>query len=309
MHTSNAQNALNFPDANDYGTVAQDPFFELPSVFTIESWVKLNGSGYQTVAATDSLNGQGHRGYWFGSTPNGVAGFQIFDGSFSWTTFTGTTNINDNQWHHVAVTSDLTDVKIIVDGVEESSGTYYAPAGAVNGFRLDVGIDQEGNSLTGSIDDLRIWWRHISTAEIDLYKDSCLTGQEDSLIALYKFDETMGTTFSDAGIYNLDGQLWNTTDSDWVSGVVCQSTASISETDILEGAIVYPNPTEGKVQVDVVSPDPFDILVYGIDGQLVYSYYGAQFTHDFEIDSKSGVYQVQLISKLGATKHLKLVKL
>lgn len=542
-NSAKAQNALNFPDANDYGAVPQNLAFEFWEGFALEAWIKVNGSGYQTVVATDSLNANGHLGYWFGVTPSGLTGFQIFDGDFSWNTFTGTTNVNDNQWHHIAVSTDMTNVNIVVDGVQESSGAYYAPAWSGIGHRLDVGVDQEGNYISGTIDDLRLWWKHVPTADINLYKDSCLTGMEDSLLALYKFDETMGSTFADAAPLALNGQLYNMTDSDWVSGIVCQTppppfnytvsaldfdgvddyveidstledafdftlpvtieawikpetptngsqlgtiignvdasvtngtffglagnaiafetdgggnvtstvgtvnlvdgschhvalvieadstrmyvdgnpdgavvatvapgandqqmwignnasgthhykgsisqirfwntarsaneintwmdssfvgstnsdliafyefdgysglstlndqlangnldgdlinmdvnnawivdscvqtnqnTAFLSEPSILEGVTIYPNPTQGSVQIDVASADVFDVYVYGVDGQLVHSYVGAQWAHNFELNSNSGVYQIVLISQNGATKHFKLVKL
>ncbi|MCJ8291129.1 MAG: T9SS type A sorting domain-containing protein [Crocinitomicaceae bacterium] len=220
-----AQNALNFPDNTDYGTVPNDPLLEFTQSFTIEAWVKLSGSGYQTVIATDSLNGTGHTGYWFGVTPSGAAGIQLFHNSFSWTTITGTTNVNDGTWHHIAVTSNQTIINIVVDGVLDGAGAYTAPA--YNGHALDFGVDQEGNFITGTIDDVRLWWRSVPVAEINTYKDSCLTGMEDSLVALYKFDETAGSTFADAGLYGLNGTLTNMTDSDWVTGVVCQPTTPL----------------------------------------------------------------------------------
>lgn len=226
IQSVNAQGALNFPDANDYGKVPFDPLFELTDNFTIESWVKVSGSGYQTVAATDSLNGSGHFGYWFGVTPSGVAGFQIFNGTFSWNTFTGTTNINDGNWHHISVTNDGTSVKIFTDGVLESTGAYYAPV--YSSHALDVGVDQEGNYLSGALDDLRIWWRALPDDSVTVWKDSCITTLpwEDSLLLHYKFDETMGSTFADAGLYNVDGTLYNMTDNDWIDGIVCQPATS-----------------------------------------------------------------------------------
>lgn len=221
-----AQNALNFPDADDYGTVPNDPLFEPTEDFTFEAWIKTSGSGYQTVIATDGVNASGHTGYWFGLTPGGTAGIQLFHNSFSFTTVTGTTNVNDNTWHHIAVSSDQSIINIIVDGVQDGTGAYTAPV--YNGHTLDIGIDQEGNDLTGTVDDLRIWWRSRDAAEINAQKDSCfvggITALEDSLILLYKFDETSGSTIADAGFYAVSGTLTNMTDNDWVTGKVCQPT-------------------------------------------------------------------------------------
>ena len=215
-----AQNALNFPDANDYGKVPFNAAFELTGDFTIEAWIKTTGSGYQTVIATDSLNASGHLGYWFGLTPAGYVGIQLFDGDFSWSTITGTTNVNDGNWHHIAASCDQTNLYIIVDGVQEGTGAYYNPV--YGSHALDVGVDQEGNYITGAIDDLRIWTKTLSAAEIAAAKDTCLTGTEDSLAVYFKFDEASGATFADAGPASLTGTLTNMTDNDWVAGqVVC----------------------------------------------------------------------------------------
>lgn len=244
-----AQNALNFPDANDYGSVPADPLLEFTQNFTIEAWVKVSGSGYQTVISTDSL-ASGHFGYWFGITPSGTAGIQLFNGTFSWSTILGTTNINDNNWHHIAAASNGTNVYVVVDGVQEGTGAYIAPA--YSNHKMDVGVDQEGNDLTGTIDDLRLWWRAIPTAEINLYKDSCLTGMEDSLIALYRFDETAGSTFIDVGLYGLNGTLTNMTDNDWVAGVVCQPS-----TPLILSALNF-DAIDDHVAIDTIQDVVFD---------------------------------------------------
>lgn len=249
-----AQNALNFPDADDYGKVPNDPLVELTYHFTIEAWVKVNGSGYQTVISTDSLTGAGHFGYWFGVTPSGTAGIQLFDGTFSWSTITGTTNVNDNNWHHIAASANGTNVNIIVDGVQEGTGAYYFPA--YNGHDLDIGVDQEGNYITGTIDDLRIWWKSRDAAEINAQKDSCFVGGatalNDSLILLYKFDETAGSTFADAGFYGINGTLTNMTDNDWVTGVVCQpSTPPVLSALDFDGV-------DDHVKIDTVQDAIFD---------------------------------------------------
>ena len=302
-----AQNGLDFPDADDYGNVSYDPLFEFTDHFTIETWVKVNGSGYQTVIATDSLTASGHFGYWFGITPAGTAGIQLFNGSFSWSTITGTTNVNDNNWHHIAAAYDGTQIYIVVDGVQEGTGTYYAPA--YNGNGLDVGVDQEGNYLTGTLDDLRLWWRGVPVAEINANKDTCFTTVPDSLLIYYKFDETAGSTFADAGPYSIDGTLTNMVDSNWVTGRVCQtSSASIGELNA-ESVFAYPNPTEGEVTVNLGELNNASIHVYSMDGQLVYSKEGIKTSeHVFNLKENAGLYHV-IISSNATSKHLKLVRL
>lgn len=300
-----AQNALNFPDADDYGTVPYDPLFEFTDHFTIEAWVKVSGTGDQTVISTDSIASFGRFGYWFGITSSGTAGMRIFNGTMSYSTITGTTNINDDNWHHIAAAYAGNDVYVVVDGVQEGSGTYFDPA--YNGNALDVGVDQEGNYISGTIDEVRLWHRGVPPAEINANKDSCFTVVPDSLIIYYQFDETAGSTFADSGPYSINGTLTNMTDNDWVSGISC-NTSSLGELTA-EGVFAYPNPTEGEVTIDLGELNNVSIHIYSMDGQLVYSEEGINTNeHSFELNEKAGVYQI-VVSTDSVKKHLKLVQL
>ena len=301
-----AQNALEFPDANDYGTVPNDPTFQIAYMFTIEAWIKVNGSGYQTVIATDDVSGTGHTGYWFGVTPSGTAGIQLFDGDFSWTTISGTTNVNDGNWHHIAASCDNTTISIVVDGVFEGSGDYYEPLYEDND--LDVGTDQEGNSISGTIDDVRIWWKTRSVEDINTYKDSCLTGMEDSLGVYYKFEETEGSSFSDSGPYGVNGTLTNMTDDNWVDGKLCPADVSGIEDEVLEDVFVFYNDAENMVSVDFKNETAANITVYSMNGTIVHqeqnindSYYS------FDLNALAGMYIVT-VESMGQNRHFKIFK-
>lgn len=301
-----AQNALNFPDANDYGTVSHEWAYNVQYLFTIEAWIKVNGSGYQTVVATDDVDGVGHTGYWFGVTPGGTAGIQLFDGTFSWTTITGTTNVNDGNWHHIAATCDSETIFIVVDGVEEGSGEYYDPVYEEND--LDVGVDQEGNYISGTIDDVRIWWRYITPAEINTYKDSCLTGMEDSLGVYYKFEETSGSTFADSGPEGADGTLTNMTDEDWVDGILCPVDASGIEDEELENVTVLYNEFQNEVMVNLNANTNASVTVYSLGGAVVHSQQNvSDLVYRFDLNTVPGMYIVSVESN-GKKGHFKVMK-
>ena len=307
VHTVNAQGALNFPDANDYGTVPSSELLHVFNTFTIESWVKFSGSGYQTVCATDDVTGTGHTGYWYGLTPSGTAGIQLFDGTFSWTTITGTTNLNDGTWHHIAATSDGTTIRIVVDGVEEGSGVYYDPM--YDGNDLDVGVDQEGNYVTGAIDELRIWVNSRSAADIALWKDSCLTDLSDSLVAYYKFDETSGSTFEDATIYGHDGTLTNMTDADWVDGAVCVDAgpSGIKDEELEDVTVLY-NEIQNQISVNLNGNSDATITLYALNGAILYQGQNvSDLIYNFDLNTTSGMYIVTVESQ-GKKGHFKVLK-
>jgi hypothetical protein len=72
---------------------------------------------------------------------------------------TGTTNINDNAWHHVVGTYDGNDIKVYVDGVLEETDS--SPSGdlPINTGNVRIGTDYQGtpaNFFSGQIDEARI---------------------------------------------------------------------------------------------------------------------------------------------------------
>ncbi|MDO8453204.1 MAG: LamG domain-containing protein [Sulfurimonas sp.] len=86
---------------------------------------------------------------------------------------TGTTNLNDTQWHHLAITYDNTSqlMQVIVDGVVENNGTITKPTLSSSNF---LGINQHGtggvNGIVGLMDDARIYNRALTSIDIaELY--------------------------------------------------------------------------------------------------------------------------------------------
>ena len=112
------------------------------------------------------------------SAPFGPAGIE-WNSASQFSFFTGATdNTTDsltsgakalNTWHHVAVTYDGTTKRIYVNGTLENSLTYAKSLKYTNPLYLDIGsfvLYLVGNYFTGSIDDVRIYNRALSAAEI-----------------------------------------------------------------------------------------------------------------------------------------------
>ncbi|MDX2362376.1 MAG: BNR-repeat neuraminidase N-terminal domain-containing protein [Crocinitomicaceae bacterium] len=142
---------------------------------------------------------------------------------------TGTTNIRDGQWHHVAVTweddgtPDITDALMYVDGVLEAiSLAVTEPVNTASGA-MAIGSNNgtwgAGTSFLGRIDELRVWNDVRTAAEIqNNWCDIPVPAAEANLVAYYKFDLTTGTVLPDLVAGN-DGTLSNMTNTDWVDGV------------------------------------------------------------------------------------------
>jgi hypothetical protein len=85
-----------------------------------------------------------------------------------------TTDINDNQWHYLVGTYDGSTMKCYVDGSLEGTNTSFSGNLPVRIGDLRIGADYDttpGNFFNGSIDEVRVYNRALSAAEVgDLYR-------------------------------------------------------------------------------------------------------------------------------------------
>ena len=101
-----------------------------------------------------------------------------------------------NSWHMVSATADLDSLRFYVDGViMESTALEVTSFGSIN-YDFNIGgggiFDPTGNYFSGSIDDIRIYNRALTQAEIDtLFHeggwDSTTTGVEEKTSLIPQF--------------------------------------------------------------------------------------------------------------------------
>ena len=75
-------------------------------------------------------------------------------------------------WQHVAATYDGTIARIYVDGVEAASAVYTGSLGTSNAWRIGAYGGTPGNYLDGRVDNVRIYDRALTPAEIAVDKAS-----------------------------------------------------------------------------------------------------------------------------------------
>ena len=102
----------------------------------------------------------------------GLFRFGIYDGTTNYTLYSST-GYNDNQWHQVTVTWGSGGMKMYVDGALVSSNTF---TGTFQNIEAPwyIGAKNAGGSnyFNGSIDEVAIWSRALSAAEItQLYNE------------------------------------------------------------------------------------------------------------------------------------------
>jgi hypothetical protein len=163
-----------------------------PSVFTATAWFKtsssfsgnaviMNKGGFGTDAVRENLN----YGIWMDSGERIVGGFEHPDGTDKFIVSSNT--YNDNKWHYAALTYDGTTIRLFVDNIEVGTLTSLKAPDTSSASPLKIGVNARVDNLyfIGQIDEVRLWNRVLSQAEI---KNEFDTGLFDLTGSLVHFD-------------------------------------------------------------------------------------------------------------------------
>jgi len=205
-------NVLRFDGVNDYVELTE-PLSIFSSSFTVSMWVKVpsDASGRVGVLLGDyglggaNINFEIHssgqlRFYWNGD-PN------VY----------GARDLRDDTWHFIAFVRDKEGSTVYgyVDGEVdlEYSGSIDDKTATV---AHRIGRDSRTGDpvFEGSIDEVAIFNRALTQAEIQTNMDQVLAGNEDGLVGYWSFDEGSGTTTADGSPSNNQGTLHSAT---WVN--------------------------------------------------------------------------------------------
>ena len=226
--------ALNFDGSNDYVDLGApvNMNFERTNPYSLVAWVKKSArSSYGAIIARMD-NTASYRGYdmfYCGTsssecTPGSVKAHIIN----SWSSnaiavyvSSGGTIIDDNNWHNVIVTYDgsssATGIKIYIDGTVQTTTNpgYTLSATVVPAVNWKIATRQSESIFGGSIDDVRIYNRALSAAEVtDLYNQGTVTANASTnalnangLVGQWSFDgkQTVWTSSSAATTLDTSG--------------------------------------------------------------------------------------------------------
>jgi hypothetical protein len=248
--------ALNFDGSNDYvqGPASTPQLdFGTSTDFTFETSVKFNGSqpNLAGIIAKGSSNNANNFVQLF--IVNNKLAAEFMAGStgtnfIGWGNgLLGTTNLNDGNWHHVAMTvSRATNtIKLYVDGNLEATvvnSIVGLNVTALDGAPLLIGTERNKNVFfNGTIDEVRVWRRALCQAELQNAKSCELSGTQNGLAAYYQLNAGY-INFNNAGVitatdasgngYNatLNNFALNGTTSNWVAGTVSGTCAAFNPT-------------------------------------------------------------------------------
>lgn len=168
--------AQDFNGTSDRITVDDDPSLDWAynSSFTIELWAKFTNVASRNKVMIGRDDGGGGRPHWWvGAAQNtGLGLFVLFDTNNNGTYITGSTVLNDDQWHHIVAVKDesVDRIRFYVDGAKEDSASHDYTAGFEASTTLGIGyMAYAGNPdyfYDGLLDEIALYGRALSDVEI-----------------------------------------------------------------------------------------------------------------------------------------------
>ncbi len=252
-------NSLTFNGNSSYANIPVNPLLVFTNEITIEAWV--NAAAF-TTAVTPSANSivchhgwaYGEQGYVLRSGTTGgttgllnfnIAGTDTLGNHVGWRPVIGTTPLNVNTWYHVAGTYDGDTLKCYVngslDGVAAFKGSIY-DSSAYNVRIGKLAYDAGGTRFwNGKIDEVRIWNRALTKAEIDSNRNRQIDPtMQTGLVGYWRFNEGSGNSITDLSGNNLGGSLTSTLWSTSVPFSNAGPVANITYSSGLGLLTVYP---------------------------------------------------------------------
>lgn len=148
-----------FDGTGDYAYCSSSSDFDFGTGdFTIEFWMRSSQSS-GSYTGMISVGSGSATGNWMiqNRTTTADCAFWWYDIS-GWKSVSTNTNVNDGNWHHIAVTRSGDSVRIFQDGTLKNTTTGASAHSIGNGSAgLNIGRDQYDNGYyNGWLDDLRV---------------------------------------------------------------------------------------------------------------------------------------------------------
>ncbi|MEL6559137.1 MAG: LamG domain-containing protein [Bacteroidota bacterium] len=164
----NANSAYSFDGIDDRIEIANNSLLENQS-YTISTWVNSSSlTGAILSMSTSDPFVKNNSGYYLSILNGNFRGLSNIS-SANWASVINSDVSTLNNWHHVIFTYDGNDLKLFIDGTEVASEAISHVVNYSEGNPLQIGFyatQSSGNYFSGSIDDVRIYNRHLNNSEI-----------------------------------------------------------------------------------------------------------------------------------------------
>jgi hypothetical protein len=234
-------NTLYFDGTDDYVNCGMDTSLDITNSITIEAWVKVDntlpGGVYHRIV--DKYLYTAQQGYNLMIERNTkVAMFEFWatDGSKNY--ILSNEPLNDELWHHVAVTYDGNILCMYVDGFFVGQDTIGVKTIRICPKALIIGDGHDGNvwhPFKGKIEEVCLWKTALDSATVRDWAHKKITSNHparSNLVGYWKFNEGSGSFTADSSGIGNHGTLtnmdttsaWNTSDVPMATSITQSST-------------------------------------------------------------------------------------
>ena len=217
-------NSLQFNGSNSYVDFLANSNLDIADSITVEAWIYANSFGLTPAKGSIVCKHGwtfGEEGFVLRAGGTGQVSFNIAGEASSivgWKdAVTPINTIITNNWYHVAGTFDGTNVRVYVDGVEMATLPFAGTIRPSIDYPMKIGkLCDNGQSdlrnWSGYIDEVRIWHRALSQAEIMASMASHIDPlTANGLVAYYRMNDGTGSVLSNLGTSGATGTLYGTT--------------------------------------------------------------------------------------------------
>ncbi len=212
-------NCLQFDGNNDYVSIS-DLYLSGYSAFTVETWVYLKT--FNENAGDDKISNIVRGGDECIVLRIGDSGIEndrpqfVVDFGSGQIKLNANTQLKADHWYHLAGVYDGSTMKLYINGILDNSVSQSGTVKTTSEMTILGGSNTETRLIDGYIDDTKLWNDARTESEIrqNMHRELTDPSSEVNLVAYYKYNESSGTTLTDAkGSYN--GSLTNMTGSEW----------------------------------------------------------------------------------------------
>ncbi|WP_417941236.1 LamG domain-containing protein [Flavobacterium sp. RS13.1] len=195
--------ALNLTGNPSYLTAPSNSVYNFGTFdFSLQAWVRTKGSG-TVISRKSTQGGSGNGGFLLVIKNDSSIKFATDNGFGFYEINSVPSGINDDNWHFLTAVRRSNVLELYLDGklIQSTPRSNISPPIDVNNnLPLMMGnvaqIQEPFRQFTGSIDEVRIWNRALSTTEILANMNKPLLGNEAGLIGYYTFSAQNGNDSS-----------------------------------------------------------------------------------------------------------------
>ena len=192
---------IHFDGSNDHVRVLDSASLDLGSAGTIEAWIKRDVTGSSDgVISKGNSNSNSAQNYSLRVNGSNIVECVIGTGNTSQRLRSTSSLTSTTQYYHLACTWDGTTIRVYINGTQNNSANQtIAPLG--NTSPLYIGqFGSSSNRLQGVIDEVRIYSRALSAAEISQDMNGAIGTVQDTAPPIISGVSASGITTSAATI-------------------------------------------------------------------------------------------------------------